>query len=252
MAQGITFSGLGSGLDTDSIISQLVDIERRPITLIQSRQAQLERQKGIVQQINTELLALKDSAERLADDNLFSIVKVTSQDSSRVSVSASNEAASGSFNVEVLSLAQGRSLSSRSFSSTTDDLQLSGEFVLNGESVEVETNDSLLDLRDAINGANQGVNAQVLSVSSGDNRLILSADDVGAKGFDIKDASSTDILEGLGFTSSDATIKTSFCQWGAQLQVPRRRHGHRHSSQSQFPGRRNNHRWRSPGRRRPG
>ena len=210
MAQGITFSGLGSGLDTDSIISQLVDIERRPISLIQSRQAQLERQKGIVQQINTELLNLKDSAERLAADDLFSIIKVTSQDSSRVSVSASNEAASGSFNVEVLGLAQGRSLSSRSFASTTDSLQLSGEFVLNGESVEVETSDSLLDLRDAINGANQGVNAQVLSVSSADNRLILSADDVGAKGFDIKDASSTDILEGLGFTSSDATIKTSF------------------------------------------
>ena len=153
MAQGITFSGLGSGLDTDSIISQLVDIERRPISLIQTRQGQLERQKGIVQQINTELLSLKDSAERLADDDLFSIVKVTSQDSSRVSVSASNEASSGSFNVEVLSLAQGRSLSSRSFSTTTDGLQLSGEFVINGTSIEVADSDSLTDIRDAINGA---------------------------------------------------------------------------------------------------
>ena len=210
MAQGITFSGLGSGLDTDSIIRQLVDIERRPISLIQTRQGQLERQKGIVQQINTELLSLKDSAERLADDDLFSIIKATSQDSSRVSVSASNEASSGSFNVEVLSLAQGRSLSSRSFSTTTDGLQLSGEFVINGTSIEVADNDSLTDIRDAINGANQGVNAQILTVSSGDNRLILSADDVGLKGFDIKDASSTDILEGLGFTSSEATVKTSF------------------------------------------
>ena len=67
MSQGISFSGLGSGLDTDSIISQLVDIERRPITLIQQRQVRLEQQKGIIQEINTGLLTLRDSAEKLAD-----------------------------------------------------------------------------------------------------------------------------------------------------------------------------------------
>ena len=46
MSQGCIILGLGSGLDTDSIISQLISIERRPITLIQRRQATLEQQKG--------------------------------------------------------------------------------------------------------------------------------------------------------------------------------------------------------------
>ena len=58
MSQGVSFSGLGSGLDTDLIISQLVDIERRPVVLIQQRQVRLEQQRGLIQAINSNLLNL--------------------------------------------------------------------------------------------------------------------------------------------------------------------------------------------------
>ncbi len=210
MSQGISFSGLGSGLDTDAIIRQLTDIERRPIGLIQTRQARLQQQKGVIQQINSSLLTLSGSAEKLSDDDLFSIVKVSSDDTSRVSVSATNEAASGTFSVEVLGLAQARSLSTRSFTTLDSALALSGEIVLNDKAVEITADDSLLDIRDSINDANLGVNAQILSVSGADNRLILTADVVGSKGFGIKDASSTDVLESLGFTSSETAVKTAF------------------------------------------
>ena len=210
MSQGISFSGLGSGLDTDAIIKQLTDIERRPITLIRNRQANLERQKSVVQEINSSLLTLAGSAEKISDDDLFSIVKVSSDDTSRVSVSATNEAAAGTFSVEVVGLAQSRSLSTRSFGSLDGELALSGEFVINGKAIEVKSGDSLLDVRDAVNDADLGVNAQILSVSAGDNRLILTADEVGSKGFDIKDASDTDLLETLGLTSSETAVKTTF------------------------------------------
>ena len=210
MSQGISFSGLGSGLDTDAIIRQLTDIERRPISLIQTRQARLQQQKGVIQQINSSLLQLAGTAEKLSDDDLFSIVKVSSTDNGRVSVSGTNEAASGTFSVETLGLAQARSLSTRSFATLDTALSLSGEFVVNDKSIDVTAEDSLLDIRDTINDANSGVNAQILSVSGGDNRLILTADTVGSKGFDIKDASSTDILESLGFTSSETAVKTAF------------------------------------------
>jgi len=210
MSQGISFSGLGSGLDTDAIIKQLTDIERRPIGLIQTRQARLQQQKGVIQQINSSLLTLAGSAEKLSDDDLFSIVKVSSNDNSRVSVSATNEAAAGTFSVEVLGLAQARSLSTRSFTTLDNALALSGEIVINDKAVEIVAEDSLLDVRDSINDANSGVNAQILSVSATDNRLILTADVVGSKGFGIKDASSTDVLESLGFTSSETAVKTAF------------------------------------------
>ena len=175
MSQGVSFSGLGSGLDTDSIISQLISIERRPINLIQRRQATLEQQKGVLNSINSSLMSLQSSAESLATDDAFSIVNASSDASSRVSVDASNEAAAGNFGVEVIELAKARRLSSRSFSSLSDSLNLSGEFVVNGKGIELDTDDGLLDIRDKINSADAGITAQLLTVSSGDSRLILTA-----------------------------------------------------------------------------
>ena len=210
MSSGITFSGLGSGLDTDSIVSQLIDIERRPITLIQRRQARLTQQKSIIQGINTGLLALKETASGLADESLFNIVDVSSSDSAKVSVSGTNEAAVGTFNVEIIKLAQARSLSSRSFDSTNDALNLSGEFVVNGKGIDLDTDDSLFDIRDRINNADAAVNAQILTVADGDNRLIINAEQVGGDGFDIRDASSFSVLQNLGLTSSVETVKNSF------------------------------------------
>ena len=218
MPQGVTFSGLGSGLDTDSIIQQLIGIERRPIQLIQRRQARLEVQKEVYQSINTGLLSLKGAADNLVDDDLFSIVKATSDDTARVTVSATNEASAGTFTVEVVDKAQARSLSSSSFGSLDDALNLSGEFVVNGEGIEIEEGNSLLDIRDAINDADAGINAQILTVSSGDNRLILTAETVGAKGFDIKDSSATNVLQSLGLTSSDVSIKNGFANGGRSAQ----------------------------------
>jgi len=218
MAQGITFSGLGSGLDTDTIIQQLTDIERRPIQLIQSRQARLEVQKSILQGINTGLLSLKSSADKLADEDLFSIVNASSDATDKVGVSVTNEAAAGTFSVEVESLAQARSLSSRSFSTLDEALNLSGEFVINGKGIELADDNSLLDVRDAINDANAGVNAQILTVSTGDNRLILTAEKVGAKGFDIKDASTADVLQSLGVTSGNVAVKNDFTNGGRSAQ----------------------------------
>ena len=95
MSQGISFSGLGSGLDTDSIIEQLVAVERRPVQLIQSRQIRLEQQKGIIKEINSNLLSLKGTVDKLNSYDLFSIVNASSNDANRVGVEAGNEAAAG-------------------------------------------------------------------------------------------------------------------------------------------------------------
>jgi len=210
MSQGITFSGLGSGLDTDTMISQLVAIERRPVQLIQRRQAELEQERGIVQSIGSSLVSLKGAVEKLEDDDLFTIVKAQSGDDERIGVTATNEAGAGTFSVEVQELALARRLSSRSFGALSDALNLSGEFVLNGKGIEIEAEEDLLDIRDKINAADTGVSAQILTVAANDNRLILTADEVGEDGFDIKDASSTNLLQGLGFTSSDAEVKNAF------------------------------------------
>jgi flagellar hook-associated protein 2 len=176
MSQGISFSGLGSGLDTDGIINQLMDIERRPISRILQRQEALKQQRGVLGSINSSLKTLETSAEGLASDAAFSIVSATSEDSQRISVEATNEAAAGSFSVEVIELATARSLSSRSFADLSESLELDGGFLINGKGVNLTTEDNLLDLRDKVNSIDAGVTAQLLTVSTGDSRLILTAD----------------------------------------------------------------------------
>ncbi len=214
MSSGITFAGLGSGLDTDSIISQLMDIERRPVALVQNRQARLEQQKSVLRNINSSLLNLQGSVSSLAQNDLFSIVNVSSDDKDRVQVEATNEAAAGTFSVEVEQLAQARSLSSRSFNTSTEALNLSGEFIINGKGVEITEDASLLDIRDAINQADIGVSAQLLTVADTDNRLIVTSSKVGSSGFELQDASSENVLEELGFTSSQTEIKNAFVDGG--------------------------------------
>ncbi|MEE3259910.1 MAG: flagellar filament capping protein FliD [Candidatus Latescibacterota bacterium] len=214
MSQGVSFAGLGSGLDTDAIISQLIDIERRPVVLIQRRQVELEQERAAIGSINSSLLSFKDSVAKLESDDLFSIVNAQSDDSNRISVSATNKAAAGSFSVKVLELAQSRRLSSRSFNSLSDQLGLSGDFTVNGQGIELASDDSLLDIRNKINAADAGVSAQILTVASGDNRLILTADEVGEDGFSIQDASSTNTLQALGFTSAGTDIKNAFASGG--------------------------------------
>ena len=214
MSQGISFGGLGSGLDTGSIIDQLMSIERRPVQLMQRQQARLELQRETLKGINSSLLTLNGSVKKLADNDLFSIVQASSEDEDKVTVNATNEAAAGTFSVEIQALAQARSLSSRTFSSLDSGLGLSGEFVVNGKGVAVAADDNLVDIREAINRSQAGVTAQILTVTEGDNRLILTAEQVGRDGFSIKDASSTNLLQGLGFTSGETQIKKGFANGG--------------------------------------
>ena len=209
MGAGITFSGLSSGIDTSTIIEQLVAIERRPIALLENQQVEEQFKMDALQAINTSLLTAKTSAEALSSASAFDVYNASSSDTDLVGVSVSGSAAPGDFSVEVLSLAQYQTNSSGSFSSSTDVLGLSGELVINGSAVTISATDSLTDLRDAINNLDVSVQAQILQVSSTDYRLMLASEEAGSDGFSLLDASGTDVLQSLGFTSTATSIKNS-------------------------------------------
>lgn len=216
MSGGISFSGLSSGIDSAQIIEQLIAIDRRPVTIIENQNAEEQFKLQILQQINTDLLAVKTSAEALADGSAFDVFSANSTDTDLVSASVTGSAASGSVSVEVLSLAQAQSRSSQSFSSDTTALGLSGEIVINGKAVTISASDDLVDIQGAINAADAGVQAQLLQVSETDNRLLISSNMAGSKGFSLRDASSSDVLQSLGFTSTATSIANPVTGGGAQ------------------------------------
>ena len=218
-------SGLASGIDWRTMITQLIAIERRRVDLVEDQKTEYESKLKIFQAINTKLLTFKTQAETLASSNAFNVFttslttnSTTYNASDFLTVTTSTSAAPGTHEIEMTSnstVAEARKISSRSFTSYDTALVLTGEFVINGRAVRVDDTDDLMDIRDKINNLNTGTNAtgvtaSILTVSSSDYRLILTSDNTGEDAFTIFDASSETqniLSSGLGFTDGNTSVK---------------------------------------------
>ena len=104
---GLTLGGLASGLDTDTIVSQLLAIEGQGKTRLQGRQYRSEQTKTVLDQMATRLRALKTAADDLKSAGSWGAVQtVTSADPARVGARYLSGAASGTYSIEVTKLAR--------------------------------------------------------------------------------------------------------------------------------------------------
>ncbi len=67
----ITLTGMASGLDTDSIISQLMAIEQNKVTAVQMKQVSVQAHKDDLDSIRTALNNVKTAAAALSDTSLW-------------------------------------------------------------------------------------------------------------------------------------------------------------------------------------
>ena len=74
----ITLTGMASGLDTDSIISQLMAIEQNKVTAVQRRQTSVTQHKTDLASIKTKLDAVKTAAADLTSASLWKPAQTTS------------------------------------------------------------------------------------------------------------------------------------------------------------------------------
>ena len=87
------FSGIASGLDTNSIVSQLMQIERAPITRLQVQRAEYEDRRDAWTSITTKLSEFRtalDSARYASDFDAFTTVTSTNEDAVSISASGSS------------------------------------------------------------------------------------------------------------------------------------------------------------------
>ncbi|MCB9846429.1 MAG: flagellar filament capping protein FliD [Phycisphaeraceae bacterium] len=92
-----TGTGLFSGIDTQSIIEQLLAVEARPRLLMQRRAATLQLQQSAILDINSRLNALKSAASAFRTGFTFRQKSATSSDSDVLSATASSTAQIGSY-----------------------------------------------------------------------------------------------------------------------------------------------------------
>lgn len=206
---GIT--GIGSGMDIDSIVTALVNAEKAPkeAQLARLEKATTEKFSAIGQfksAIGEFQAALKD----LNSATLFEKRTASSSNATLATATATKSAVSGNYQLTVESLATASKVATKA---VADDYVAGGNGSLTiklgaddaGVSVNVAAGDSLTKIRDSINAAlgSKGISANIVrNPSDGASRLVLSGKETG-DGQDIYIESSTAALDDFKVGSID-------------------------------------------------
>ncbi|MFN0133912.1 MAG: flagellar filament capping protein FliD [Phycisphaerales bacterium] len=114
-----TGSGLFSGIDTRSLIDQLLAIEARPRIISQRRILQLQSQQAAYLDLNSRLSTLKSAAGAFRVNKVFDTNKATSSNTDVLTATASASASPGSYSFIVDRLVSSQQMLSRGFASAT-------------------------------------------------------------------------------------------------------------------------------------
>lgn len=110
---GTQITGLASGMDTKTIISDMMKIQKAKVTTVEKKKTMVEWKKDAWKDMNAKLYTFyKDSVAKLKSASTYAKKSLTSANTSLVTVSASTTAVSGSHTIEVTNMAKGSSLTS--------------------------------------------------------------------------------------------------------------------------------------------
>lgn len=195
----ISFDGIASGLNTSELIKQLMQIERRPVVLLEQRVQTYQQRMDAWRDVNMRLASLETKLSDLLLRSAYEARKATSTDQEVVTASANNSAAPGTYEIEVLALARShRVVSDR----LEEDLPLgladgeSKSFTVNKATITVEAGDTLQTIADKLNAAEDAkVTATVI-----DNRLVIEGKETGVE---LNFSDSGGVLQALGILKAD-------------------------------------------------
>lgn len=229
----ISSPGIGSGLDIKSIVSQLVALEKAPLTALGVQAATVNAKISTFSQIKSLVSPLSDAAGRLNSLVTWNAVGTSSTNTKAVTATAIGGTAPTSFNVEVQNLAKPQDSASAPLlpvgglvgagtltltpGKWTPPVGVTPASFAAGTgtpvSITIAATDKLVDVASKINGANAGVTATVLNDASGE-RLLLRSKATGAdNGFQLSVADSdTNNTDALGL--SRLTVGSTMTQYG--------------------------------------
>lgn len=174
----VTFGGIISGLDTNSIIDGLVKAEKQAEVPLQTQQNQYSTRSNLLTALISRLSSLKSAASGLSLSSQIRSVSATSSNTAALTVAAASTAIAGTHTVDVTQLAQAGTYMSQEFTSTeAGSLPVSGTLTFKvgtGSNVNITVNngDTLSSIADQVNNASPGVAASVLNTGTG-YRLVI-------------------------------------------------------------------------------
>jgi flagellar hook-associated protein 2 len=204
----ITATGIGSGLDIQGLVSQIMQVERQPLTRLQQKRTQYENQISAFGQIKSALSELQSALEALQNPDTFSAAKASVASNADFTATAQPGAAAGIYELSVQQLARQQ----RVATSATTQFDPSGggtlDITVGGNTVPltIAAGTTLQQLRDQINEANAGVTATIINNGSVDQLVISSSKTGTANAFTL---TGTGALAGLTFNDPNALSTNS-------------------------------------------
>jgi len=204
----LSAAGIGSGLDVNGIVSQLMAAERQPLNTLSAKEAGYQAKLSAYGSVKGAVAGFQTTLQGLNSASRFQTLTATTSDSSVFSASTTSNAVGGTYSLEVSSLAQAQKLAAAGQASSTAAIGSGAEttvtfdfgtisggtlaggvysgaaFASNGngtKSITVDSsNNSLQGIRDAINAAKIGVTATLINDGSDTPyRLVFSSDSQG-------------------------------------------------------------------------
>ncbi len=213
----IQFTGMASGLDTSSIISDLMKVERTKSEKITKQKTLVEWKKDAWKAMNSKLYSFyKTELFNFKSASTYNKKSLTSSNTSAVAINSSPNGIKGSHDIEVTAVAKGSFLTGASLGSTVTSSTTMGELVsfAEGETktlqvkladseeykeISISASDTVSSTITKLNGLGIDMNA---SFDNNFKRVFLSTKDTGADAH-ITVNGDDSLLTALGFGSSN-------------------------------------------------
>lgn len=227
----ISSPGIGSGLDINSLITKLMQVEQLPLLQLQRKEASYQAKLSAFGTLKSAFSSLQTAAQALTGSTgAFSTMMASASDTTVLSASAGTTAAAGSYSIGVEQLAKNHVLSSLGNYVSTDTFKGGSLAITVGTTVTnvtVADGSSLATVAQAINDATAGVTATVVNAGPPNNynRLVLTSNtsgSAGAIGIAVTQTGSTGTqnLTDFAYAGSDtAAIKQSQAADNAVLSI---------------------------------
>jgi len=214
--------GLLTGIDTNTLIAQLMAIERRTLNVYEARKSLWEERKNALGSLENALSTLRTTLRALSDADELRAFTTSSSDSDKVTAEASYNTFEGSHTIVINQLANAERWVQTNGLEYSDDFVGEGMFIYSYNhketSITTTATTTLEELVGLINNDpnNPGVTASLLHYNDA-YHLVLNGNDAGTDYRIFINASSTEVWEAdSAFTtgSGDATLSTKITELG--------------------------------------
>ncbi|SEL32344.1 flagellar hook-associated protein 2 [Paenibacillus sp. cl141a] len=185
----IRYTGLSSGMDIDSIVKNLMQVERLPLQKLTRQKTSLIWQREDYRSMNTALTSFRKAAEGLRFGSSFETKQVVSSNPNAVDVTGSSGASEGFNTIKVLNLATSASLTGKALAADTKTdavVSTGGDITIKGPK-GTSTTISITSGSSSIDSIIKDINAQTTvtgvkaNYDTNTKRLFLTTDVTGAK-----------------------------------------------------------------------